>query len=303
MNNIKNSFSIKDLENLSGIKAHTIRIWEKRYNVLEPERTQTNIRQYDTSSLQKLLNITLLHHHGYKISKISKYPPEKIPMLVRQIINEKSVKNHAISAFKMAMLNFDPAQFHKAYEDLLSEKSFREIFYDVFIPLITEIGLLWQSDTITPAHEHFISFLIKQKITSNIEKLQKEGPKIDDRVFVLYLPENELHELGLMFVNYELLEKGFQTIYLGESIPSDNLPTLNRYFDKITFLSYFTIEPVADEIDAYIKNVAEKALTENGEFWILGKQVAEIDRSKLSNKVKLFPSIRSMTDEINTIVP
>ena len=123
MNNVKNIFSIKDLENFSGIKAHTIRIWEKRYNVLEPTRTDTNIRLYDLKSLQKLLNITLLHNYGYKISKISKYPTEKIPELVREIISEKSAKNHAISGFKMAMLNFDQAQFLSIYEDLLSEKS------------------------------------------------------------------------------------------------------------------------------------------------------------------------------------
>ena len=107
MNNVKNTFSIKDLENLTGIKAHTIRIWEKRYNVLEPMRTDTNIRLYDLSSLQKLLNITLLNDYGYKISKISKLNPDKIPLLVNEIISEKSAKNHAISSFKMEMMNFD----------------------------------------------------------------------------------------------------------------------------------------------------------------------------------------------------
>ena len=111
INNVKNVFSIKDLENLSGIKAHTIRIWEKRYNVLQPMRTDTNIRLYDLASLQKLLNITLLHDHGYKISKIAAYSEEKIPSLVREITSSKNAKNHAISAFKMAMMNFDQELF------------------------------------------------------------------------------------------------------------------------------------------------------------------------------------------------
>ena len=115
MNNIKNVFSIKDLENLSGIKAHTIRIWEKRYNVLEPMRTETNIRLYDLSNLQKLLNITLLHNHGYKISKISKLSNERIPELVNEIISDKSVKHHAISTFKMAMINFDHSLFFNTF--------------------------------------------------------------------------------------------------------------------------------------------------------------------------------------------
>ena len=214
MNIVKNTFSIKDLENLSGIKAHTIRIWEKRYNILEPMRTETNIRLYDLENLQKLLNITLLHNHGYKISKISKFPKDKIPALVNEIVTEKSAKSHALSSFKMAMMNFDQTLFFKTYNELLSEKSFREIFYEVFIPLIQEIGLLWQTDTITPAHEHFISYLIKQKVLINTEELQIKEPTKNDKVFVLYLPLNEIHELGLMYLNYEILLKGYQTIYL-----------------------------------------------------------------------------------------
>ena len=128
MNNVKNVFSIKDLENLSGIKAHTIRIWEKRYDILQPMRTDTNIRTYDLASLQKLLNITLLHNYGYKISRISKLKEDQIPEIVREIITEKSVKSHAISAFKMAMMNFDQTLFFNTYDNLLSEKMFREVF-------------------------------------------------------------------------------------------------------------------------------------------------------------------------------
>ena len=115
-------FSIKDLENLSGIKAHTIRIWEKRYDILQPMRTDTNIRLYDLASLQKLLNITLLHDYGYKISKIATYPQEKIPSLVREIISSKTAKSHAISEFKMAMMNFDQELFFNTYNWLIAEK-------------------------------------------------------------------------------------------------------------------------------------------------------------------------------------
>ena len=172
MNNVKNVFSIKDLENLSGIKAHTIRIWEKRYNVLEPMRSETNIRSYDIKNLQKLLNIVLLHNYGYKISKIGTLSQEEINKLASEIISEKSAKNHAISTFKIAMMNFDQSLFFNTYNELLSEKSFREVFYTVFIPLMQEIGFLWQTETISPAHEHFISYLIKQKLLINTEKVQ-----------------------------------------------------------------------------------------------------------------------------------
>ena len=298
MNNVKNTFSIKDLENLSGIKAHTIRIWEKRYNVLEPTRTDTNIRLYDLASLQKLLNITLLHNHGYKISKISKYPPEKIPLLVREIISEKSVKSHAISAFKMAMMNFDQTQFFTTYNTLLAEKSFREVFYEVIIPLMTELGLLWQSNTISPAHEHFISYLIKQKLLINTEKVQILEPTKKDKVFVLYLPMNEIHELGLMYLNYEILFHGYKTIYLGESVPTESLMDLNKYFDSIVFISYMTVQPDKNAVNDYVKEIQDSVLKEDSEVWFIGRMVEEIKNSNLNKSTKVFHSISELVSEL-----
>ena len=295
MNNVKNVFSIKDLENISGIKAHTIRIWEKRYNVLEPMRSDTNIRYYNLVNLQKLLNITLLHDHGYKISRIAKFTEQQIPEAVREIISEKSVKSHAISSFKMAMLNFDQSLFFKTYDTLLSEKSFREVFYEVFIPLMNEIGLLWQTDTITPAHEHFITYLIKQKLLTNTEKLQVLQPTNDDKVFVLYLPSNEIHELGLMYLNYEVLHHGYRSIYLGESIPLDNLKDLKKYFNKVTFVSYLTVEPNKDEINPYIAAINDEVLNDDDtELWLLGRMVDFIEPQNISDKTRIFRSISDL---------
>lgn len=295
MNNVKNVFSIKDLENLSGIKAHTIRIWEKRYNILEPMRTDTNIRFYDLTSLQKLLNITLLHNHGYKISKISEYPAEDIPVLVRDIVTDKSVKHHAISAFKMSMMNFDQALFFKTYDDLLSEKSFREIFHEVFIPLMNEIGLLWQTDTISISHEHFITYLIKQKVLLNTEKIQGNAVTNDSRTFVLYLPSNEIHELGLMYLNYEIMLQGYKTIYLGESIPVDSLLDVKKYFDNITFLSYLTVEPNKDEINDYVLQLNKEVLNdETSELWLIGRMVSFVETKNISDKTNVFNSITDL---------
>lgn len=298
MNNVKNSFSIKDLENLSGIKAHTIRIWEKRYNVLQPMRTDTNIRLYDLASLQKLLNITLLHDYGYKISKISKLDNQKVNSLVKEIVSEKSAKNHAISSFKMAMMNFDQSLFFSTYNNLLSEKSFREIFYDVFIPLITEIGFLWQAETITPAHEHFISYLIKQKILINTEKLQILEPTKTDRIFVLYLPSNEIHELGLMYLNYEILLNGYKTIYLGESVPMENLIDVKKYFDTITFICYSTVEPKKSEINPYINEIINKVLDQNTSLWILGRMTEHINLKSTHSNIQIFNSIDSLAQNL-----
>lgn len=300
MNNIKNTFSIKDLENLSGIKAHTIRIWEKRYNVLEPMRTDTNIRVYDIHNLQKLLNITLLHNYGYKISKISKHPAEKIPALVNEIISEKNAKNHAITAFKLAMMNFDQALFFKTYNDLLSEKSFRTVFHEVFIPLLEEVGLLWQTETISTTHEHFITYLIKQKILVNTEKIQGNEPFKNDRVFVLYLPENELHELGLMYLNHEIISSGYKTIFLGESVPLTDLNDIKRYFSNVTFVSYMTIEPNKEEVNQYIQKFKSEILNdEETELWVLGRMAKHIEKQALNtSKIKIFHSLTEACQEL-----
>ena len=295
---VKSVFSIKDLENLSGIKAHTIRIWEKRYNVLQPMRTDTNVRLYDLACLQKLLNITLLHDYGYKISKIASYPEEEIPVLVREIISEKSAKNHAISAFKMAMMNFDQELFFTTYAQLLSEKSFKEVFYQVFIPLMTEMGLLWQSDTISPAHEHFISYLIKQKLLINTEKLQVLRPTKTDKVFVLSLPMNEMHELGLMYLNYETLLHGYKTIYLGESVPIESLTDLKKHFESIVFVSYLTVQPDKDSVNDYVNKMIAELFDENTELWYVGRMVEFIKQDGFSDKIKIFNTIDDLVNQM-----
>ena len=292
MNNIKNNFSIKDLENLSGIKAHTIRIWEKRYNLLQPDRTETNIRYYSLENLQKLLNVTFLYNNGYKISKISKIGENNISNVVRDLVSESSIKGHAVNAFKMAMLNFDQTLFFNTYNNLLKEKTFREIFYDVFIPLLNEMGLLWQTDTITPSHEHFISALIKQKILVNTEKLQVAVPDKKDKTFVLYLPDNEIHELGLMYLNYEILLHGYQAIFLGQSIPTHNLEDLLPLYDNIVFVSYFTIRPTKDGLLDYFKNF-EKTLikSDKTKFWVLGKMLEHVEGVELPSGITAYHSI------------
>ncbi len=296
MNNVKNVFSIKDLENLSGIKAHTIRIWEKRYNVLEPMRSETNIRYYDIKNLQKLLNIVLLHNYGYKISKISTLSTVEFNKLANDIISEKSAKNHAISTFKIAMMNFDQTLFFNTYNKLLGEKTFKDVFYSVFIPLMQELGFLWQTDTISPAHEHFITYLIKQKLLINTEKVQTSTPTKEDKVFVLFLPSNEIHELGIMYLNYEILLSGYQTIYLGESIPIESLLDLKNAFEKITFVSYFTVEPNQELITDYMDELHDKLIkgTDN-EVLVLGRMTAHItDKNKYEN-IHIYNSIEELT--------
>ncbi|WP_299367749.1 MerR family transcriptional regulator [Winogradskyella sp.] len=300
MNNIKNQFSIKDLENLTGIKAHTIRIWEKRYNLLQPKRTDTNIRYYDLASFQKLLNVSYLNNNGYKISKIATIEEHKIPILVREIAAQSNIEDHAINAFKLAMLNFDQVLFYNTYESLLQEKEFYEIFYDIFIPLLTEIGLLWQTDTITPAHEHFLTSLIRQKILINIEKVQSRQVNNSKKTFVLYLPENEIHELGLMFINHQLVSRGYQSIFLGFSVPLESLTDLKDYYDEIIYISYFTVKPEKGEIKKYMENFNTLLLNgSNTKLWILGQMLNALDLDNLPKGVSAFKSIQALIDKVD----
>lgn len=292
MNNVKTSFSIRDMENLSGIKAHTIRIWEKRYNLFSPERTDTNIRTYNLTCLQKLLNVTLLYNNGYKISKIAKLEEGRISALVREIVSQKSEKSHALNSLKLAMINFDQSLFLKTYNGLLTDKNFTQIFNQVFIPLLDELGLLWQTNTISPAHEHFISNLIKQKIYIHTEQLQMEEPTNTDNVFVLFLPENEIHELGLLYLNYQLASKGYKTIYLGQTMPIESLEDLIKYYNNIRFVSYFTVSPTKTDLDEYFtrfKTLLDKS--PNSKLFALGHQIQDIGEQKLPDHIETFKSI------------
>ncbi len=300
MNNVKKLFSIKDLENLSGIKAHTIRIWEKRYNLLSPDRTDTNIRTYSLASLQKLLNITMLYHNGYKISKIAKLADNEIPVIVRNLATKNSSKSQAINAFKMAMMNFDQTLFFKTYDELLAGNSFHDIFFEIFIPLLNEMGLLWQTDSITPVNEHFITNLIKQKILINTEKLQQNEPTKKDKVFVPYLPENEIHEIGLLYINYEIVRSGYKSIYLGQTVPLENLRVLMKYFNNVHFVSYFTVVPTKEKINKYLQDFKEIVLQENphAQLWLLGQQTQYLDMKHQPEFVRTFTSIPEITKEI-----
>ena len=295
MNNIKNEFSIKDLENLSGIKAHTIRIWEKRYNLLQPNRTDTNIRNYDLENLQKLLNVTFLNKNGYKISKISKLNANDITAQVNEIALKSNSENHAINSFKLAMLNFDQKLFYDTYYKLRADKSFKEIVYEVFMPFLAELGTLWQTDTISIAHEHFVSTLIKQKILFNIEKLQIQKKSNKKQTFVLYLPMNEIHDIGLLFTQYELISRGHHCIYLGPSVPIESLSSLLNYYNNLNFISYFTVKPEKNNIHDYLKEFDKTILKSNkNELWILGRLLENVSRTKLPPQIKMFSSIEDL---------
>ena len=295
LNNIKTRFSIKDLENFTGIKSHTIRIWEKRYGLLKPSRTDTNIRYYDSNNFLKLLNINLLYNHGFKISKIAEFSEPALLIKAKELISDKAMEEGALNSFKVAMVNFDVVLFNDTYNKLLSYKSFREIFLEVFIPLLDHIGFLWQTKTLKPAHEHFISNLIIQKIQSNIERNQTANFNETDKVFVLYLPMNEIHELGLLYLNYELSLRNYHVVYLGQNIDLENVKDLKLLFNNIHFISYFTVRPNQEDVHDYLSQVHTELLKgTNNQFTFLGRKAVEYESKNGFDQISMYSSIAEM---------
>lgn len=291
---VKTQFSIKDLENLSGVKAHTIRIWEKRYKLLEPDRTDTNIRQYDMSNMKKLLNVTFLYKEGYKISKIAKLEAAEIAGLVEEL-GSSSSESFALQSFKTAMFEFDHALFRSTYNDLLKKRSMNDIFYDVFLPLLNDIGTLWQTGTIDPIHERFISELIKQKIILHIHEIREKQTAYQPPKFALYLPYEEIHEIGLLFANYLILSQGFHTIYLGNNIPVESLKHILKHYNEITFLSYFTVKPDHQSVRGYVAQY-QKEIGDLKAYplWLMGSKIQKIDPRSLPAEVKIIFSLKEL---------
>ncbi|KAB1157241.1 MerR family transcriptional regulator [Tenacibaculum aiptasiae] len=297
MNNIKSIFTIKDLENISGVKAHTIRIWEKRYNLLEPNRTNTNIRYYSSESLMKLLNVVLLNKHNFKISKIAQMSNDQIKVNARELAFKYAVNDEAINSFKIAMFQFDKVLFNNTYNKLLHKKTFRSIFKDVFVPFLNHIGLLWQTDTLLPAHEHFISNLIIQKIQINIENLEHSIVN-SDKTYVLFLPENEVHELGLMYLNYELVLRGYQTIYLGQSLPLNNLNYFFESKSKVCFVTSMTVRPYDDKVVDYFYEIEDVLKGTEHELMAVGKKAMDVAGIDFKSNISIYPSVIELLSEL-----
>ncbi|MGG8495012.1 MerR family transcriptional regulator [Tenacibaculum sp. TC6] len=295
LNNIKNTFTIKDLENISGIKAHTIRIWEKRYNLLEPKRTDTNIRYYSSESLQKLLNVALLNKHNYKISRIADMSDEQIKLTARELSYKIAVNDEAINSLKLAMLQFDKVLFNTTYHELLNKKTFREVFKEIFIPFLEHIGMLWQTDTLTPAHEHFISNLIIQKLHINTEKLEYIATN-KKATYVLFLPEGEIHEIGLLYLNYELVLRGYKTVYLGQSLPLDNLFYFVKSNETMIFVNSLTIKPYDESVAEYFEEFNSILKGTNHKLVSIGAKTILVSLDNFEY-VKTYPSVLKFLEE------
>jgi MerR family transcriptional regulator, light-induced transcriptional regulator len=211
------SFTIKDLENLSGIKAHTIRIWEQRYSFLKPNRTGTNIRFYSNDELKRLLNVALLNKFGFKISHIDKMNEAEICEKIHALNQQEALQERIVSMLIENMIDLDMDAFEEELNDFIAAKGIEKTISQIIFPFLEKIGILWLTNHINPGQEHLVTNVIRQKLIAGIESV-RSTVKINKSI-LLFLPETEYHELSLLFMNYMLKNKGVTTIYLGCSIP------------------------------------------------------------------------------------
>jgi MerR family transcriptional regulator, light-induced transcriptional regulator len=247
-------YSIKELEKLSGIKAHTIRIWEKRYKVIEPSRTQTNIRFYSDEDLKKIINVAVLNTNGVKISKIVKLNDAEINQQVEELSESKGDADIYIERLILIMIDMDEAGFENLLGSLSMKFDFERAMLEVVYPFLEKIGILWLTNKITPAQEHFISYLIRQKIIVAIDAL----PLItaSEKKVVLFLPENELHEIGLIFYHYIVKKHGLRAYCLGQNVPYASLLSVCKvHKPDILITALYTGKPA--ELTKFINQLSQ----------------------------------------------
>jgi DNA-binding transcriptional MerR regulator len=231
-------YKIKDIEVLTGIKAHTLRIWEKRYAMLIPDRTDTQIRTYTDDELTYLLNISLLNKSGYKISKIANLTKEEVNELVWKIKVSTDLDNSGEKLI-LALIHLDELLFRDTLNGLIQEVGLENTFTYHLIPFLDRIGVMWLVGSISAAQEHFISNLIRQKIISEIDKLPIPDSNLPS--IMLFLPEHEWHEIGLLYYQFLLRFKGLNSVYLGQSLPFDSaLDCIRTLRPKAIITSWLT---------------------------------------------------------------
>jgi DNA-binding transcriptional MerR regulator len=250
------NYSIKDLEQLSGIKAHTLRIWEQRYNIINPKRTDTNIRTYDDSDLKLVLNIALLKDHDYKISEIAKLSLEELSKEVLAISDKQLNYPDQIHALTIAMIDIDEERFEKIMSTNILRFGFENTMINIIYPFLSRIGTLWITGSIGPAQEHFIINLIRQKIIVAIDG-QIIKPNSESKKYILYTPEGEFHEIPLLFASFMLRARQNQVIYLGQSMPFSELQFICKYHKPDCLFSVITSTPGQDEIQQYVSRLGE----------------------------------------------
>lgn len=267
-----NRYSIKDLEILSGVKAHTIRIWEKRYNLLSPERTDTNIRYYNDNDLRKIINVAFLVRHQYKISKISTWDASRIQTEVLNISNNSGEKDELTEQLISCLISFENHKFLQLVNDIIHDLGMEEAYTKVFFGFLEKVGLYWQAGVLYPAQEHFVSNVLRQKLLAEIEFAEAESKYQPNMLFFLH--ENEMHELGLLFYSWIARKSGYNVIYLGAQVPFEDLQRVAAATRFDSVMTSFTNPMEEGFIQDYLQKMLHLFPTQK--IYISGYQVKDI---------------------------
>ncbi|MCE6987576.1 MerR family transcriptional regulator [Dyadobacter sp. CY323] len=290
-------YSIKDLERISSTKAHTIRIWEQRYHLLQPERTDTNIRVYGDDELKKLLNICTLLDRGMKISRISKMSKAEISQEIDQIIAESFQADvHTMAIINRALIaisTYDSHLFDSLFSDAVKRLGLRKTYERIIYPLLVRTGLMWTKDDLLPSQEHFLSNLIRQKLFAAIDTLPL--PAEADQTWVLFLNEQEDHEIGLLFANYLIRQYGKNVVYLGARVPYSDLSAVITKV-KPTHLYSFFVSALENEQETLLTRLSSDF--ENICICVSGANQTSIEKTSLPN-ITYVKNIDQLTDILN----
>ncbi len=288
-------YSIKDLERITGIKAHTIRIWEKRYNIIDPNRSESNIRSYCDEDLKKLLNISILNRTGFKISSISKFTSAQINEKILDVLKPDSDYKSQIEALIISMIELCEVRFENIINQSITNFGFEDTLFNIVFPFFEKVGLLWQLGTICPVQEHFISNLIRIKLSVAIDSLPIVSNTLAKRIF-LFLPEWELHELGLLTYYYLARKQGFKVFYFGQKVPLSDLLDIENIAKPDMLVTFFVCAKSKTEILDYLEKL--NAIFSNRPILISGGQAANII-SEIPKNMKIIQGAIAFKKELD----
>jgi DNA-binding transcriptional MerR regulator len=254
---MSSKYSIKDLERLTGIKAHTLRIWEQRYEILRPERTDTNIRYYNNADLRRILNISLLNNNGYKISNIAKLSEFDILNEVEKFLNNYNKESDQIENLMLCLMDLNEDRFEKIISNSAHKFGFENAIEKIVFPFMKHLGNMWQAGMISPAQEHYISNLVRQKLIVGIDSI-KTSSSINKKTYIFFLPNHELHEIGLLYTYYLAKARGHNCLYLGQSVPFEDLASISKHIKPDYLVTILTAPFPEGELSDFLTNCSEQ---------------------------------------------
>jgi len=291
-----NAFTIKDLENLSGIKAHTIRIWEQRYAFIKPQRTQTNIRYYSNEELKKILNVSLLNKYGYKISHINKMSNTEIHEKIISLSNLQAQQERIVNEMIQFMVDMNIDGFEEILDNYITARGFDKAITQIIFPFLERIGILWVTNHINPAQEHLVTNIIRQKLITGIETVFTHIHT--HKLVLLFLPEGEHHELGLLYICYLLKARGIKTLYLGANVPISDLEYVSKFKKPDYLYTHLTAAAGNFNFEKFLNQAQSKL--ENFPLVISGQLTATY-KKQLPSKVSFKTSLPEVIDYIAAI--